>query len=106
MNTITQQEYNEAMAWGINSAQEIVSEVSGYVPLKELSAKNDYYYDECETHDQKYNFLIELIEQRFKVEWNQKMSDSVEEIINFLDAQDEMSSNERFYAYAALEKVC
>ncbi len=83
-----------------NTAQRVASGISGYCPDYEPGAKNDYYYDECKTIEQKRRQVMGFAE--YWLEIDLEKHGSLDRIIEFLETESDMSSNDRYHAFHEL----
>jgi hypothetical protein len=83
-----------------NIAQRVASGISGYCPDYEPVAKNDYYYDECKTIEQKRQQVLDYADNAMDIDLEKH--GSLDRVIEFLETESEMSSNDRYHAFHEL----
>lgn len=81
-----------------NTAQITASGISGYCPDFEPGAKNDYYYDECKTIEEKIEQINNYAANVYEIKLTSYMA---HRIMQFLDTEF-TNSHERYHAFHEL----
>jgi len=82
----------------MNKLQKVASAISGYEPTGAFSsAKNDFYFDECDTLEKKINQVIDYARE---VNGDELNRDEALLVVGFLDK--ELDANDTFQAFKNL----
>lgn len=87
----------------LNNLQKIASSISGYEHYEDFtSARNDFYYDECDSLDKKISQVLAIGENFGDDDCIILTKDEARKIVEFLDI-DFSGSNEMYHAYENLK---
>jgi hypothetical protein len=77
----------------MNKLQLIASAISGYEPYKSFtSAKDDYYYNECNTESEKLEQILNYAANVYEIELTQE---ECQEVYNFLEKEKALDQSGR-----------